>query len=168
MVRRDGIVRRGGLRLARSTTPTWGAMDISITCSSSNPRSKLVSRSCSSVLADLFGGQTADAMVEDAKFVVSIDDDPKIPDWIRIHGSREAPWKHGFGVDATGGDESVVAAVATGLQDIVIEMFQLTVPRCPGHPHPLAVLLRDTAEWQCPQEAAHFRCPVGAYPQQAG
>ncbi|MFD2422159.1 hypothetical protein [Amycolatopsis pigmentata] len=143
-------------------------MEILITCNSSHPRREFVLQSCSGVLSDLLGSQFDEPATVDTKFVVLIDDDPKIPNWMRVHGMRETLWKHGFGVDVAGGDVSVVATLASGLQDIVIEMFRTTVPRCPGHPHPLAVVARDTAEWQCPQDARHFRCPVGAYPQQTG
>jgi hypothetical protein len=66
----------------------------------------------------------------------------------------------GFGVDAAQPDHERLAAVASGVQDAVIETLRVGVPECPMHPraHPLDPRVIDNdAWWVCPATSQPVR-----------
>ncbi|ATY17018.1 hypothetical protein CU254_41260 (plasmid) [Amycolatopsis sp. AA4] len=95
--------------------------------------------------------------------MVTITDAPEDPAWLLIACSAEPPWVNGFGIDAEADPDHVLMAVASGLQDAVIDMLRITVPACPGHQHPLTPVMRDSPRWECPRDARYFHCPIGGY-----
>jgi hypothetical protein len=87
--------------------------------------------------------------------------------------SRTILWAHdgsGTGIQVCVGDSrgAQVAALASAVQDIVVEDFLLAPwPKCPRHPrsgHPLlATVEADEAVWRCPSDNAVISV-VGALP----
>lgn len=126
-------------------------------------RGGFVADRCRAALSDLLSHSHEEDGAHPATFTVTITDDQEDPGWLLVACSTRPPWVHGFGIDAEAGPSGVSIALASGLQDAVIDMLRITVPACPGHQHPLTPVMRDSPRWECPRDARHFHCPIGGY-----
>lgn len=68
----------------------------------------------------------------------------------------------GFEVVTTEPPAEVLAAVADGIQQVLIDRFHEARPQCPNHGHPaVATVIDGAAVWRCPQ--TEDVCLIGAY-----
>lgn len=133
---------------------------LSVRSDARGERAAYVARLCALVAADLeVGSPDPDRRLQ--PLTISVVDDSDIAGWLLVQVTGEPPWMHGFGVDTTWTDNHTLEIVASGLQDAVIEILMITVPACPGHPHPLNIAVSNVVEWICPRDPRHFRRRVG-------
>jgi len=80
--------------------------------------------------------------------------------WVVMLGFADGS-RTGFEVVASQWTGPLMVALADGLQQALIDHFQVGIPQCPRHAHPLVPIeVQGAAVWTCPQSDESW--PIGS------